>query len=181
MPCLANIQQSAVPGLQRIPFLLPEEVRWLQWHEGEVSQVITTIPSVPSAALQEPLEPIQVWQQAGASTVYVPAIAIRWLESLYIFRKPEEVSQFLKANPFLVPLLLEAHGQIENYFGPHPTVALEVITDPEAMDDRELFAFICTSLPPDEALVRLDRLDEEWWLDAMDRAEGKFCIHVEFS
>ncbi len=66
-------------------------------------------------------------------------------------------------------------------FGSHPEVALEVIIDSEAVDDRELFAFIRTSLPSDEVLTKLDRLDHEWWLDAMDRAKGKLCIHVEFS
>jgi len=102
------------------------------------------------------------------------------LEQLYTFRRPLEVSQFLDTHPFLVPLLVEAHGKIEQYFGPSPDVVLEVVTDPEAIDDRELFAFIRTSFLPDEALGRLDRFDDEWWLDAMDKTLGALCIDVEF-
>ncbi len=107
--------------------------------------------------------------------------AIKPFERLYAFRKPEEVGQFLEAYPFLTPLLREAHDKIDDYFGPQTAVALEVVTDPEAMDDRELFAFIQTSLPSQEALDRLERLDQDWWLDASDRSEGRLCIHVEFA
>jgi hypothetical protein len=106
--------------------------------------------------------------------------ALQSLGQLYTFRRPEEVSGFLRAHPFLIPLLLEAHSKIVQCFGPSPEVVLEVVTDPEAMDDRELFAFIRSSLPPDEALGKLDKLDKEWWLDEADRAEGNLCIHLEF-
>ncbi len=105
---------------------------------------------------------------------------IRSLEQLYTFRKPQQVSSFLQAHSFLVPLLFEAYIQIEQHFRSNPQVFLQVVTDPEAADDRELFIFIGTNLPPDEALDRLDRLDEEWWFDAMDSSKGGLCIDVEF-
>jgi hypothetical protein len=180
MSRLANVQQSVTPGFQRAPFLLPEKSGWLRWHRDEAEQVVKAFPSASSTALQELLEPIQIWQQAGTSTVYIPRIEIRLLERLYIFREPKEVSRFLEDNPFLILLLLEAYGQIERYFGPYPQVFLEVVTDPEAPDDRELFALIYTGLTPDEALDGLDRFDRNWWLDASQTAQGKLCIDVEF-
>ncbi len=90
------------------------------------------------------------------------------------------MKKFLAAHPFLEPLLVETYDKIGNYFGPQPEVVLEVVADPEADDDRELFTFIRTSLPPQEALEKLDQLDENWWLDAGDQADGKLCIHLEF-
>jgi hypothetical protein len=102
------------------------------------------------------------------------------LSQFYTFRGAQEVSGFLHAHPFLAPLLLEAYNKIAKHYGPSPQVVLEVVTDPEATDDRELFVFIRTNLPPDEALSKLDQLDKEWWLDEADRAKGKLCIHVEF-
>lgn len=180
MPHLANVQQSVAPGLQRVPVLLPEKSGWLRWHRDEAEQVVKAFPSASSTALQELLEPIQFWQQAGASTVYIPRIEIRLLERLYIFREPKEVSRFLEDNPFLILLLLEAYGQIERYFEPYPQVFLEVVTDPEASDDHELFALIYTSLTPNEALDRLDRFDRDWWLDASRISQGKLCIDVGF-
>jgi hypothetical protein len=114
-------------------------------------------------------------------SVKIPTIEpdLQSLSQLYSFRRPAEVSQFLEAYPFLDLLLLEAHDKITEYFGLEPDVILEVVTDLEAIDDRELFAFIRTTLPPDEVLSTLDRFDKEWWLDEADRAEGKLCIHVE--
>lgn len=104
---------------------------------------------------------------------------IRSLQSLYTFRKPSMVTQFLESHPFLIPLLFEACGQILRHFAPKPRF-LEVVADSEAREDRELYALIETSLPPDEALERLDRFDKEWWLAAMDRAQCKLSFDVEF-
>jgi hypothetical protein len=42
-----------------------------------------------------------------------------------------------------------------------------------------LFAVIRTALPEDDALRRLDRFDEEWWLKAGARASGQLTIDVE--
>jgi len=106
--------------------------------------------------------------------------AIQPLEQLYTFRRPEEVIEFLQAHPFLVPLLEEARSQIARYFGLSPKVILEVVTDPEAENDRELFALVQTTLAADEALCCLDRLDQEWWLDASDQAHCLLNIDVEF-
>ena len=102
------------------------------------------------------------------------------LEKLYTYRRSDEVKGYIKAYPFLAPLLVEAHDKIQEYFGPQSEVVLEVVTDPEADDERELFAFIQTNLTPEEVVNKLNRLDQEWWLDASVRSEGKLCIHTEF-
>jgi hypothetical protein len=56
---------------------------------------------------------------------------------------------------------------------------LKVVTDPEADDDRQLVAYIQTQFGVDEALARLDRLDENWWFKAARKGRGKLCIHLE--
>ena len=180
MPYLASIQQSVAPDIRGALFPLSAKAKWLRWHKDEAGQVVEAPLSTFSAALQELLEPVQIWQQAGVSTVYVPGIEIRLLERLYIFRKPKEVSRFLEDNPFLIQLLLEAYGQIGRHFRPYPQVFLETVTDPETPDDRELFALICTSLTPEEALDVLDRFDRDWWLDKSHTAQGNLCIDIEF-
>ncbi|MCH7759802.1 hypothetical protein IIA15_00150 [candidate division TA06 bacterium] len=121
------------------------------------------------------------WQQVGAATVRLDPILLEFLERSYTVRRRSEVLQFLSTNSFLVTLLLEVYARIEDYFGHHPHVVLEVVTDPEAEEEeKEFFAFIQTSLSPKEALERLDKFDKEWWLRAMDRGQGKLCIDVEF-
>jgi hypothetical protein len=126
------------------------------------------------------IEVTKIWQETGVSTVRTFESEIRLLERLYTFRGRAEVSWFLEKYPFLVPLLMEAYSKFGNYFGPYPRAFLEIVIDPEVPDDRELFALVCTSLMPDEALDRLDRFDRDWWLDASQTTQGKLCIDVEF-
>jgi hypothetical protein len=98
------------------------------------------------------------------------------LEEVYALRDAAAVRHFLRlrsgqvlhACPQLVEVLVEARVYLQRCFGPDPQVALEVVSDPEAESVDELFAYIVTSLPVDEALARLDRLDEDWFLDQLD-------------
>ena len=112
--------------------------------------------------------------------VEAPRQEIERLQDLYSFRQKQAVAEFLESHPYLVPLLLEAYPQIERHFPGHPGVFLEVVADPEATDDRELYALIGTRLDPEEALEKLHQFDRSWWLNALDRAHGELCIHVEF-
>ena len=90
------------------------------------------------------------------------------------------VGRFLHAYPQLIEVLLEAHVYLQKYFGPDPQVTLKVVSDPEVEGVEELFAYILTSLLVDEALARLDRFDEEWFLDQLDRVGGRFNSNLEF-
>lgn len=180
MPHLANVQQSVAPGLQRAPFLLPEKSGWLRWHRDEAEQVVKASPSASSVALRELLEPIQTWHQAGASTVYIPRIEIRLLERLYTFRKRVGVARFIERHPFLVPVLLEAYSNIENYFGLYPQVFLEVVSDPEVQGLVELFGYIATRLTPEEVGKQLQRFDQDWFLNQLPHVKGLLNFDVEF-
>jgi hypothetical protein len=80
----------------------------------------------------------------------------------------------------LVKLLHEAQRHVRSVFGPVPVV-LRFISDPDAGDAApELYLYIQTSLPVAEAQARLERLDEEWWLDALPRGKGRVCIALEY-
>jgi len=116
----------------------------------------------------------------GALLDAVESHRFRRLEEIYSFRDAEAVRRFLHAYPQLVEVLLEAHVYLQKYFGPDPRVTLEVVSDPEVEGMDELFAYIVTTLSVDEALARLDRLDEEWFLDQIDRVDGRFNFNLEF-
>ncbi len=105
---------------------------------------------------------------------------LRRLEEIYFLRDAAAVKRFLHARPQLAEVLLEARVHLQKYFGPDPQVALEVASDPETEGLEELFAYIRTPLPVDEALARLNRLDEEWFLDQLDRVDGQFNFNLEF-
>jgi hypothetical protein len=111
---------------------------------------------------------------SASSDVFNPNI-----DKLYIFRDVNDVTSFLEENSFLVPLLQEAYTHIKRHF-PDSDVVLEVVTDPEIMDEKALVAFIVVKQTAKEASQALNRLDKEWWLNALERAEDKLHITLEF-
>jgi hypothetical protein len=101
------------------------------------------------------------------------------LEQAFAFRG--DVQSMTDGNPQLVPLLLEARQQVERVFGSDAPVVLSVVENPEAADSLpELFVYIQTLLPVPVAREKLEQLDEEWWLDALPRAEGRVNIALEY-
>ncbi len=129
--------------------------------------------------LQDLLVRGQIWNENSLLLAGYPSTNARPLEQVYHFRKPVEVSLFLEMNPFLIPLLEEAYDHIRKYF-PSSNLFLEVIADPEVIDERQLIIFIDANHGLDEASEALDRLDKDWWLDVMERAQEKLCITLEF-
>lgn len=101
------------------------------------------------------------------------------LNSLYDFKDPLVVESFLEENPSLADLLSEAYKVILGRFGPGVKMALEVVADPEARGDKQLFVLIRTDLPRREARQQLSDLDQAWWLSALPAAEGKMEIALE--
>ena len=176
MPYLVNLQKPEQSTSQDALYL-PKQAQWPSESE-KLRDIVTNWPGF-TVAILEPLKTTQIWENPGASTVRVPQTQIRLLDRLYTFRERTEVLWFLERYPFLPPLLLEAYDEIENHF-PYSELFLEVVTDPEETDDSQLVISIGTNLNPDEADDRLDEFDDSWWLDALDQAQGKLCIDVEF-
>ncbi|MDP9358736.1 MAG: hypothetical protein M3R02_26350, partial [Chloroflexota bacterium] len=114
---------------------------------------------------------------SAATTVADPQL-VDHLSAVYSFQDDQKVRTFLRQHPFLVPLLVEAREVIPVYFGRTTPVSLEVVVDPEAEGDPELYAQIHTSAGSSEALQALRGLDEEWWLGALDRARCLLTITV---
>ncbi|MFL5800988.1 MAG: hypothetical protein ACJ8CR_04525 [Roseiflexaceae bacterium] len=108
-----------------------------------------------------------------------PALDVQHLKNCYTFREDPQIAAFLNENMFLIPLLHEAYLYISKYF-PDSPLALEVVRDPEGNTCALLVVAIATSLEPDEAIMRLDRFDKSWWFGAVDRAQGKLTISLEY-
>jgi hypothetical protein len=104
---------------------------------------------------------------------------IESLEKLYTFKGKTEVLQFFEKYPFLVPILLEGYKPTHQYF-PDAKLFLQVVTDPEAasQDDDMLWIYIerPKDFEPETAIDRLEQLDDDWWIDAEKRAQGKIFI-----
>ena len=90
-----------------------------------------------------------------------------------------EVTSYLDEHAFPVPLLLEAGRIIPSYF-PEAGLLLEVATDPEVPDERQLVLSIAPCLAVPEALATLQRFDNDWWLDRLPDVRDKLAITLTF-
>lgn len=93
------------------------------------------------------------------------------LEQLYLFRDKKRVVAFIKQNPNLYNLLLDAPSQIKSYF-PNAILALEEVIDIEFPQKRDLWIWINVQNYDEATFVELDELIENWWIDAADAAQA---------
>jgi hypothetical protein len=97
---------------------------------------------------------------------------ITTISHMYTYRGGDEVAKFLENNKFLTPLVSEAYNKLQAHF-PHSTIFAEVV-------HGGLVISVGTTLDPENAIRKLDKFDEDWWLDACDRSQAKLCITVEY-
>lgn len=146
---------------------------WTPAHDSiqkdSVQSLLESVPSNVGIRMKEHLVLLDI---LGSARLHV-------LEKMYSFRDAMAVQRFLQMHPHVVRVLLDAYPYLLKHFGPDPQVVLEVISDREAESWDQLFAYVCTPLPVNEALARLDRLDQEWFLDQLDRVEDLFNFNLE--
>jgi hypothetical protein len=102
------------------------------------------------------------------------------LKQFYKFYEMGFVTNFLRKNRFLVPLLREVPEKIYDYFGKDQKLALKVSFESDSPQLSELWILILTRLSAKEALPILEKFDEEWWLENMDRADYKLNTTLKF-
>lgn len=122
-----------------------------------------------------------VERDGASSPASVDADEIARLADRYTFRNAEEVTRYLHKHPVLIPLLVQAEEVIPRYFDVDVPVVLEVVFDPECYDpEGELFASIQIPETVDDALDRLDRFDDEWWLRVSPNAPDTLVFDIEY-
>jgi hypothetical protein len=57
---------------------------------------------------------------------------------------------------------------------------MEVLADPGSPIEKELLISISTSLPPIDAIKKLDAFDDSWWFGASASSPADVCIKVEY-
>jgi hypothetical protein len=104
---------------------------------------------------------------------------LSWLQPGYILPQPSSVGSFIQEHKELVSLLTEAFKELRKYF-PTEDFKLQLVSDPEIAGEQQLFVYISTSLSVTDALKKLDKFDEKWWLDRIDRANGLLNFNLRF-
>jgi hypothetical protein len=110
-----------------------------------------------------------------------PSIAPREsIESLFITKDRKAVSEFLSSNQGLRGLLVESSKRIRNLFGQNSQIELRIIFESDNKDEDRIFGYIYTDLQVDEAIKKLDELDDSWLLGAIQQADGKLNFNLRF-
>lgn len=104
---------------------------------------------------------------------------LSWFQNRYILLKPSSIADFLQGHKELISLLNEAYKELRKYFLTED-LKLELVSDAEIAGDQQLFVYISTSLSVTDALKKLDKFDEQWWLDRIDRANGLLNFNLRF-
>lgn len=117
------------------------------------------------------------WRDSGISTVLLSPRTLGRLELFYTFRSSASVEIFLGNYPFLAKMLIDLRGQLEHFF-PESNLVLDISADPEA---EYLVVYVVMHTTAQEALERLERFDDEYWLDHYHQAQGKLIVNVEFA
>ncbi len=101
------------------------------------------------------------------------------LPQFYKVLNEDKVISFLKDNPFLFPILVEAPREIYRIFPKEDIkLELELHHDPEE-DFDELFVVIKSPYTPQKARELMDELGEKWFLSIMYQTKNKLCITEE--
>lgn len=111
-------------------------------------------------------------------SVVNPSIDIATIERLYTFEYEAAVRGFLDAHEYLLPLIFEATGEIQKDF-PDSLLFLDLDIDPDGTYDQ-LVISIETTLSAEQALARLNRIQQRWWLDALDHTKGHLGISLTY-
>lgn len=141
------------------------------------TDICTLVPAITDIP-QRKRESSQTWQSAETSVTRSSQTHIELIERLYLLHNRIRILSFLEAHPFLVDVLLESYGIIQRYF-PGVRIHLQTASDPDEQHNPQLVLYIIANgLNPDAALKQLAKLDENWWLDALQRVRGKMFINL---
>ena len=161
---------------------LPDPLGWAVWTSrtdivNQHAPLISPISSVSAEGFA-----VIDWRRYGTARNVVTILELlsAWINHHFTLRQPSGIFRFIEEHSFLAPLQMETYDAVSRHFGAFPKIALDLVSDPEVPDRSELVAFIQTELSPDDALKRLDQLEEDWWLDALARSRQKFSINLEF-
>ena len=95
------------------------------------------------------------------------------------YRNNKVVVDFLNQNPKVSGFISLAQSALVKNFGYPVDIILEVMADPDHDDFEELVAWIQSSDSINEGLEKLERFDDEWFLDHLDLVGNKFSFNIE--
>ena len=105
--------------------------------------------------------------------------AIDVLSALYAFRESSQVRQFLSSNNTLRGMLSVIYSKIRKEF-PSEKIILEVVSDSPNSGEKDIVVSVTTSLPVDEAIERLDKVEDTRWNKDSPDPYVDICVKLEY-
>jgi hypothetical protein len=128
--------------------------------------VVNAIPSVADASLN-----------AEIDAVVLDAIASLGVQ--YEFREPIKVKSFLSSNNTLRRMLSTIYSKIRKEF-PSEKITLEVFSDSQNYCEKDVVVSVTTPLPADEAIKRLDKVEDTRWSKDSPDPYVDICVKLEY-
>ena len=95
------------------------------------------------------------------------------------YRNPDEVKAYLACHPELESFLASAWPALIRCFGEPVDIILEVMTYPDEEIYQELVGWIQSTDDVQEGLEKLERFEDEWFLDHLSEVDNKFNFNIE--
>ncbi len=105
--------------------------------------------------------------------------AVDGLNSLYRFQEPDLVRRLLVSNNTLRRMLIKIYSNIRKEF-PSEAINLDVFSDSPNSNENDLVVSVVTSLPVDEAIDRLDRVENVRWNKDSKDPYIDICVNLEY-
>ncbi len=115
------------------------------------------------------------------NVVTVPTFTETGLSSPRVsYRNPAAVEAYLARYPEILNFIEAAWPALVDCFGDSIEIKLEVLAYPaDEIIQEELVGWIQSTDDIDEGLARLDRFEDEWYLDHMAEVSSKFNFNIE--
>lgn len=105
--------------------------------------------------------------------------AIEQLRGQYKFREPTKVESFLVGNNTLRKMLFTIYSKIRKEF-PSEKITLEVFSDSPRSSEKDMVVSVETSLPVDEAIEKLDKVEDVSWNKGSSDPYVNICVKLEY-
>src|SRR5687768_6693435 len=96
------------------------------------------------------------------------------------FKTDAEATTYLNQHPLLYPYIVESIAKIKAIFGSYIELELHLVKDPEDAAYRRLFGYIWVSASVDDAIDKLNQLDDEYILDLPDDIASHLNFDVRY-
>ncbi len=95
------------------------------------------------------------------------------------YKNPEAISSYLSRYPEIEDFIETAWPALIECFDGPIDIVLEVITYPDESAHEELVGWIQSTDDVNEGLEKLERFEDEWFLDHMAEVDNKFNFNIE--